>query len=239
MRLNTKLILLFITITLLTTGCEKNSDSGDIVKIVPENHSLLREFSELKPEYAINEAVINLRAGKIQDAITILEKITMYYPQNPVAQFQLGRAYYLNNEFDKFLHHTKQAFLADRNFAREHAGPIIGKDIVGRVFVTKEKDEEKKLALKPSAWFDKTIPVIYASVEIINAPKGTEIETELIYELSQAETIKVNSVFFKIEGSKNAVISVKQPDAGWPQGKYRLNVYVNGTKNTDLNFYVF
>lgn len=235
----TRLIVCLLGITILTTGCEQSSTSGDIIKIAPDDHTLMQDYSSFQGDNALNEAVIYLRAGEAEKAIFILEKFTTYYPNNSMGHFHLGRAYYQNNQIDKFLRHTKQAFLMDKELEREIAGPTIGKDIVGRIFVTDQKSEEKKLALKPQAWFDKNTPTIYASTEIINAPQNTQIEAELVYELSKKEEVQVNSILFNIEGSKNAVISVQKPESGWPEGLYKLKIFVNGKENTNLNFYIF
>ncbi|OGI00175.1 MAG: hypothetical protein A2Y25_00310 [Candidatus Melainabacteria bacterium GWF2_37_15] len=231
-----KLLLLFIFITLTTSGCDKSSE--DIIKIVSDDHAMVKEHSEFKVENALNEGLINLRAGNIQKSIEILEKFITYYPTNSLGHYYLGKAYFENNELNKSLHHTKQA-LYDKTLTNELAGPIIGKGVLGRVFVTNEVIEEKNLALKPKACFDKNTPVIYASLEIINAPSDSEIEAEWVYELPKNEQVKVNSSLFKANGSKNALVSVKKPTSEWPAGKYRLNVYINGEKNTDLTFYVF
>ena len=236
-----KLLLLFIFITLTTSGCDKSSE--DIVKITSDDHAMVKEHSEFKIENALNEGLINYRAGNIQKSIEILEKVVTYYPTNSLAHYYLGRAYFENNELNKSLHHIKQA-LYDKILANELAGPIIGKGILGRVFVTNEIIEEKNLALKPKACFDKSTPVIYASLEVINAPPKSQLEAEWVYELPKnneqvREQVKVNSAFFEANGSKNALVSVKKPSSEWPAGKYKLNVYINGEKNTDLTFYIF
>ncbi len=234
-----KLLTLLLTLSLTISGCDKNSSPEDIIKIVSDEHSLIKEYSAFQIENAMNEGVINLRAGNIQEAIHILEKVVTYYPTNSAGHFHLGRAYYANNEISKFLYHTKQAFLLDNTLVRELSGPVIGKNVIGRVFVTDRVEKEKNIALTPMVWFDKNIPFIYASLEIINAPPDTEIEAELVYELSKNERLDVNSVLFKTTGSENTAISVKKPSSGWPAGKYRLNIFVNGAKNIDLTFYIF
>ena len=230
-------VLLFVMF--MATGCDRSNSSPDIVKIVPDEHKIIKDFAESNGENVLNQGVINLKAGNIQQAISILQQYVQYHPGNSVAHLYLGKAYYEDNQTSKALFHIKQAFSLDSTLSRELAGPFIGKGVIGRVFVTNETDEGKKLALKPKACFDKDTPVIYASIEIINALPDTEIESEWVYEISKNEEVQVNSAKFKAEGSKDALVSIKKPDSSWPPGKYKLNVYVNREKNTDLTFYVF
>lgn len=229
-----RLIILCILIIFTTTGCNENS--------FPEaagGHSLIKDYTSFKADNALNEAKIYLRAGDIENAIFILEKFVTYRPNNPLGHLYLSKAYEQTDEFKKSVHHMKRAFMLDNTLSEELAGPVLGKGVVGRVFATNRVNEEKNLALKPKAWFDKDTKIIYASLEIINAPVNTEIETEWAYELAKNEQVKINSTRFKAEGSKNTLVSLEKPTSGWPIGKYRLNVIVNGYYNTDLIFYVF
>jgi len=235
-----KILTVLLGIVIFASGCDEKSSSGDIVKIAPDEHSMLKEYSSMESENALNHGKITLLAGNVAEAIDILEQFVTYHPYNSVGHYYLGRAYYENNEKDKFLHHTKQAFIIDKDLAKELAGPAIGNDEIGRVFVTNEStgEENEILALKPMVWFDRSISAVNVSIEIIKAEPGTEIDTELLYEISKNEEMKVNSILFNAEGSKNAVVSVKKPESGWPEGRYKVNIFVNGQRNISHNFYI-
>ncbi len=235
-----KILTVFVVIALFVSGCDKKDYSNDIVRITSTEHSLEKEYSAFNADNALNEAKIYLHAGKAAEAIEILEKFVTYRPYNSMGHYYLGRAYYENNEKAKFLHHTKQAFSIDKELAKELAGPAIGNDEIGRVFITAQTEgkENENLALRPMVWFDRNIEAVNVSIEIIKAEPGTEIETELLYELSKEEDLKVKSILFNTEGSKNAVVSIKKPETGWPEGKYRVNIFVNSKRNISQVFYI-
>jgi len=116
---------------------------------------------------------------------------------------------------------------------------LIGTDIVGRISVTDRADVMKNSALGIMQAFNPDTPLIFASVELINAKKSDKIQVIWNFIGNKGEIIPVNSSKFDILGSKIILLSIKSPVSGWPTGKYEMWVLVNGIKNSSLKFYIF
>ena len=126
-----------------------------------------------------------------------------------------------------------------RNKLNNLAVQLIGTDIVGRISVTDRADVMKSSALGVMQAFNPDTPLIFASVELINAKKSDKIQVIWNFIGNNGEIIPVNSSEFNISGSKTILLSIKSPVTGWPTGKYEMCVLVNGIKNSSLKFYMF
>lgn len=89
-----------------------------------ENLRLAQEYFEksieLKGDYApahFQLAMINVREGKIQEAIDKLEAIKIVAPSDTGLAFQLGLIYYHNNQFDKAKAEFERAIALDPNYS--------------------------------------------------------------------------------------------------------------------------
>lgn len=277
--LKTFCLLLFLPI--IISGCNKNSDNIQKITALPA-HEAVDDFHSYREEDLINLGEINLRAGNFQKAIRILEKVTAYYPDNPIGQFYLGKAYYKNKRYEDSIGKFKYAFVLDKSYpeplfylgkayektgkrekaikalykylliesnpynqekAREDLNylsiPVVGKDVIGRIFVTDEIIREKKLAMNSKVCFRANVPEIFASIEVIGAPNNTNVEANWYYLASENKKMEVNSTKFTVNDSKSVLASLKKPSYDWPPGKYILEILVNKEKNASLNFYIF
>ena len=126
-----------------------------------------------------------------------------------------------------------------RNKLNKIAIESIGNDIIGRISVTDRADVIKNSVIGIMQAFNPDTPMIYASVELINPKKSDIIQVKWNYIGNKEEILPVNSSEFNDLGSKTVLLSIKSPVTGWPTGKYEMQIFVNGIKNSSLNFYVF
>ena len=126
-----------------------------------------------------------------------------------------------------------------RNKLNKIAIESIGNDIIGRISVTDRADVIKNSVIGIMQAFNPDTPMIYASVELINPKKSDIIQVKWNFIGNKEEILPVNSSEFNDLGSKTVLLSIKSPVTGWPTGKYEMQIFVNGIKNSSLNFYVF
>lgn len=126
-----------------------------------------------------------------------------------------------------------------RNKLNKLAIESIGNDVVGRISVTDRADVIKNSAIGLMQVFNPDTPMIFASVELINAKKSDIIQVKWNFIGNKKEIIPVNSSEFNVSGSKTVLLSIKNPITGWPTGKYEIQIFVNGIKNSSLKFYIF
>lgn len=116
---------------------------------------------------------------------------------------------------------------------------MIGTDVIGRISLTDRADVMKNSAIGIMQAFNPDTPLIFASVELINAKKSDKIQVIWNFIGNKGEIIPVNTSKFNIFGSKTILLLIKSPVTGWPTGKYEMCVLVNGIKNSSLKFYIF
>jgi len=115
----------------------------------------------------------------------------------------------------------------------------IGNNIIGRISLTDRAEIMKNSAIGMMQAFNPDTPMIFASVEIINAKKSDKIKIKWNFLSAKEEIIPVNSTEFNVLGAKTVLLSIKSPVSGWPTGKYEMRLFVNGVENSSLKFYVF
>jgi tetratricopeptide (TPR) repeat protein len=126
-----------------------------------------------------------------------------------------------------------------RNKLNKISEPVVGNDIIGRISLTDRADVIKNSAIGTMQAFNPDTPIIFASIEVINAKKTDKIEVKWDFIGNKEEVLPVNSSEFVVSGAKTVLLSIKSPVAGWPTGNYEMQVFVNGIKNSALKFYVF
>lgn len=113
------LICLFILLSLiaiLLSGCDKEIKYGEIDNISPPvSHEVTKSYFTSKKGEILNRAVIFQRAGELEKSIDLLEKFTTHYPNNPVGQFYLGKAYYKNKMYEDSIKRLKKAYMLDKS----------------------------------------------------------------------------------------------------------------------------
>jgi tetratricopeptide (TPR) repeat protein len=118
------------------------------------------------------------------------------------------------------------------------SSPVIGIDIIGRIFTTDQVIKDKNIAVDSKSLFLQETDTIYASLEIINPKYNSIIYAEWSYLSPVSDKVQVNTIQFTVSSSKNAVLSLKKPLTGWPSGQYLLEIYVNRIKNSEIKFYI-
>jgi len=115
----------------------------------------------------------------------------------------------------------------------------LGNGVIGRISLTDRADVIKNSAIGMMQAFSPNTPVIFASIEVINAKKSDKITVKWNFIGNKEEILPVNSSEFDVSGLKTVLISIKSPVTGWPTGKYEMQIFVNGVKNSSLKFYIF
>ena len=96
---------------------EKEKESSENLKLAQEN---FEKAINLKSDYApahFQIAMIHVREGKIQDAISKLEETQQVAPSDTGLAFQLGVLHYNVNQFDKAKAQFERAVLLDPNYS--------------------------------------------------------------------------------------------------------------------------
>ncbi|HEX9019034.1 MAG TPA: tetratricopeptide repeat protein [Anaerolineaceae bacterium] len=65
-------------------------------------------------------AIILMEAGRVKEAITLLEQMLRSMPESAVLNFQLGRAYFLTDQSNKAIQKFKKVIQANRSMAEAH-----------------------------------------------------------------------------------------------------------------------
>ena len=96
---------------------EQQKESSENLKLAQEN---FEKAISLKSDYApahFQIAMIQIREGKIQDAITKLEETQQLSPSDTGLAFQLGILYYNASQFTKARAQFERAVLLDPNYS--------------------------------------------------------------------------------------------------------------------------
>ncbi len=224
-----------------------NLRAGEIQKSI----ALLEKFTAYYPSNPVGQFYFGKAYYKnrmYEDSIKKFKKAFILDPASPEPLLYLGRAYEKTGNRKKAIKTLYEYLLRESDaYAIQKTGkeinslaqPVVGKNIIGRISVTDEIIREKSLALSSKILFKRDTPEIFTSLEVIEAAYDTKIDVKWYYLVSNDKKMKVNSSSFKVEGSKNALVSIKNPSSDWPAGKYKLEIFVDNEKNTSLNFYIF
>ncbi|HSA06818.1 MAG TPA: tetratricopeptide repeat protein [Candidatus Gastranaerophilales bacterium] len=212
---------------------------------------ILENYTTYYPHNSVGQFYLGkayLNNMRYEDAIKTFRKTLMLDESETQAFLYIGQAYEKMGQRKSAIKYLYKYLIAESGSLdtkkisgeiNDLAEPVIGKDIIGRVFVTNEVIKEKNLALKPMTCFESAVPEIYGSLEIIDAPANTEIEVKWRFLLKNDKKMEINSHFFTVQGTKNALALIKKPVPNWIPGEYELEILVDGEKNTNLNFYIF
>jgi hypothetical protein len=94
---------------------------------------------------------------------------------------------------------------------------------------------------KAKAAFGKDTPKIYLTAKLVDVPSGTKLRSEWIAVKTQVAppNYKIDSVDLTTAAdSSRANFSFSKPNAGWPQGDYRVDLFINGKKSTSVPFQI-
>lgn len=86
-------------------------------------------------------------------------------------------------------------------------------------------DDETKEVLNPEASFEKSTPIIYASVLIKNAPRGTILKA---FWEREGRAV-VDPIELEAEGSRYAAFTLKKPLEGFRSGNYTIRIEIDKT----------
>lgn len=239
------LILIFASCFFLS-GCLLRNNTEDVIKITSDN------FSEKKlndnQTISLSTGANLVKSGKFDEAIKFFKEYGDFFSKNPEYNYYLGQAYFKKNLYKEASSNlVKYVYKSDnstripeiRDELNKIAQPAIGNSVIGRISLTDRADVVKNSAIGIKQVFTSDTPVIFASVEVINAKTADKIQAKWNFISGKGEIIPVNSSEFSVSGSKTALLSIKSPASGWITGRYELQILVNEIKNSSLNFYVF
>ena len=90
--------------------------------------------------------------------------------------------------------------------------------------------------------FTPNTPKIYLHAGLEDMPSGTKLSSTWIAEDTHGAAppnYKIDSVEFNVGGIVNvATFSLSKPNAGWPVGKYRVDLFINGKASGTAHFTV-
>jgi hypothetical protein len=86
-------------------------------------------------------------------------------------------------------------------------------------------DNETKEVIDPTAGFEKSTPIIYASVLIKNAPPGTLLKA---YWEREGRPV-IDPIELEAEGSRYAAFTLKKPPEGFRSGNYKIRIEIDKT----------
>ena len=85
-------------------------------------------------------------------------------------------------------------------------------------------------------------PKIYLHAGLVDMPSGTKLASTWIAEDTKGAAppnYKIDSVEFNVGGIVNvANFSLSKPNAGWPIGTYRVDLFINGEASGSAHFKV-
>ncbi|MFH0703016.1 MAG: tetratricopeptide repeat protein [bacterium] len=209
-----------------------------------------RDLTGLYPKLAVAHYNLGLAYAKnnqLNNAVDSWEKAVIIDENYADAYFNLGIAYRIINNNKKAVENlTKYILLCpdDKNniLIKEEISklrePVIGKGIIGRISITDKIDVKNNIALSAESFFKPNTPFIYVCIELVNAPKNTQIDANWHYKTLDNQSMLVNSLKFKTQESKNILLSLKKPETNWPIGKYNFELLINNKENTIVPFYI-
>jgi len=77
---------------------------------------------------------------------------------------------------------------------------------------------------------------IFCSARLSNAPSDTEINSVWIY--VTADNYEIDSFAINTDGNRYLQFSMNRPTSGWPEGDYKLVLYIDGEEAVSLPFSV-
>jgi len=108
-------------------------------------------------------------------------------------------------------------------------------------------DEEAR-PIGPKTVFTPYDEVFYCSFKVANAPSETEIKGEWVYVSGEAEErmggkdYVMDTMLITVEGTHYACVYYSRPsfltDYTWPEGEYKVVLYVNGKEDASMPFTV-
>jgi hypothetical protein len=111
---------------------------------------------------------------------------------------------------------------------------------LGKAATCKSVDPQTEEAIEPASVFTADTPEIFCSVKLSNAPSGTEVSAEWLYlsEATGGNDLLIDSWSRVTEGTRHVSTSIVKPANGWPQGNYKVVLYLNGNENQSIAFSV-
>lgn len=224
---------------LLNEGIQK-IQSGKINDAILDFQDLTKLYPKLIVAH-YNLGLAYAKNNQLNEAIASWEEVVSIDQNYADAYYNLGQAYKMTKDNRKAVENLVRytilrpsdpqiSFIKDEIAKMKE--PNIGTGVVGRISITDKVDFKNNIALSVKDFLNPAIPVIYTCIEIVSAPKDTNIEANWYYRAIDNQKIPVNKMKFKIEGSKNVLLSLKKPKTEWPSGKYEFVILVNGKENT-------
>ncbi len=222
-------------------------ESGDIdnaIKFFKE----YEDFYSKNPKYYYYLGKAYYKKGLYKESAGSFEKSLLLNKNSYDLYFNIAEAYEkakLKNKasenYADYIFNTNQSDKINevRNKINSLSNVEVGTDIIGRISLSDRADVLKNFAIGYMQAFSPDTPIIFASVEFINAKKTDKININWNFINSEKEILPVNQLEFNISGSKTVLLSIKSPVSGWPSGKYEMRVLVNNVKNSSIKFYVF
>lgn len=202
-----------------------------------------------KPKFAqahYNLGVAYFETKRPEEAIKEWQLTLQYDSDYTKAYLSLGYAYeqLANNTqaveyYDKYLQlnpddPNSKVIIEKINTLR---GQNVGQGIIGRVVISDDVNPETYQTDHPKDIFTNTKDIIYATAEIGDAPKNTNIKAAWYYLGIKGEEVLVNSKEKILTGPQNMIFAIRKPSKGpWPTGRYEIRLYVNGKENLSVPF---
>ena len=95
--------------------------------------------------------------------------------------------------------------------------------------------------ISPTTTFETDTPEIFCSVLLSDAPEGTSLLSQWYYvggEVEDVTNLQIDSVPLTASGTQYLQFSLTIPDAGWPQGEYKLVLYLDEKEEVTVPFTV-
>lgn len=95
---------------------------------------------------------------------------------------------------------------------------------------------------KPRSVYAKDTAKIFLGAKLVDVPTGAKLKSEWIAVKTGGvapDNYKIDSVELSVGPLMNrADFSFSKPNAGWPVGEYRVDLFINGKKSTSVPFQV-
>ena len=116
-----------------------------------------------------------------------------------------------------------------------------GKTSLSNATMCKSVDLETGEPVEPSDTFTPDTQWIFCSVKLSNAPADTKVSAEWLYIPQEADEemgLLVADWNTTTEGTYYMPLSIARPENGWPQGDYKLVLYLNEKEALGVPFTV-
>jgi len=264
-----KLIAALLLSNFLLAGCFSNNSSDEVIKVTSPKTpvkngkklslstgvTLMQEnktdeainfFLDYKDFFSNDFNYFNylgdayVKKSKLLKAISAYEKSLALNENQPQILLKIADCHEKTNSEKKasefYIKYIFESGDVSQNKAiREKLNKIAtystGQGLIKQFFVTSKTS--------PEIAFDEDIPEIFAKIELIKPKTTDKIELQWKYTTSTGEIISVNSAKLSEISANQITSSLKAPLAGWPKGKYILNIVLNGEANSSCDFYIF